>query len=162
VEQVDPLDALVPGLFRFALAVSGDRAGAEDLVTEAMARALPRLRRGAVDDPGAYLRRAVVNQMTSGLRRRRVERRHAHHAPVTAARDRPGGEGAVDDRLALLPHLDALPVGQRAVLVLRFLEDRSVDEVAALLGVAPGTVKAQTSRGLDRLRRSLEEEDVRG
>ncbi|WP_275423765.1 RNA polymerase sigma factor, partial [Virgisporangium ochraceum] len=50
-----------------------------------------------------------------------------------------------------------VPPRQRAVLVLRFLYDLPVDEVAALLDTTPGTVKSQTSRGLTTLRRLLDE-----
>ena len=56
-------------------------------------------------------------------------------------------------RTALL----ALPVGQRAVVALRFLEDRSEADTAAMLGVSVGTVKSQAARGLDRLRAALTE-----
>ena len=63
----------------------------------------------------------------------------------------------VDDRDAVRTALLALPVGQRAVVALRFLEDRSEADTAALLGVSVGTVKSQAARGLDRLRAALTE-----
>ncbi|HEU5151563.1 MAG TPA: sigma-70 family RNA polymerase sigma factor [Iamia sp.] len=153
------LRPLLPGLFAFATAVAGDRRQAEDLVIEATARTLPHLRRGRVDDVELYLRRAIVNELTSWGRRRQLERRQAHHGRAVAARDEPGGPGGVDDRLLCAALLRRLPVRQRAVLALRFLEDRSVEEVADLMGTTTGTVKTQTSRGLDRLRVLMEGHD---
>lgn len=155
----DQLRDLLPDLFAFAAAVAGDRRLAEDLVIEATARTLPHLRRGRVDDLGLYLRRAIVNEMTSWGRRRQLERRQAHHGRAVAARDEPAGAPGVDDRLLLTDLLRRLPVRQRTVLALRFLEDRPVEEVADLMGTSTGTVKAQTSRGLDRLRTLVEDLD---
>jgi len=63
----------------------------------------------------------------------------------------------VDDRLRLQAALDRLPVKQRAVLVLRYLEGLSVQQTAVALSCPEGTVKAYTSRGLDALRRILDE-----
>ena len=153
------LRPLLPGLFAFATAVAGDRRQAEDLVIEATARTLPHLRRGRVDDVGLYLRRAIVNEMTSWGRRRQLERRQAHHGRAVAARDAPHDAGGVDDRLLCAALLRQLPVRQRAVLALRFLEDRPVEEVAELMGTSTGTVKTQTSRGLARLRTLMEDHD---
>lgn len=153
------LAGLLPDLFAFAAAVAGDRRVAEDLVIEATARTLPHLRRGQVVDPALYLRRAIVNELTSWGRRRQLERRREHHHPVTAARDVPPGAPVVDDRLLLADLLRQLPVRQRTVLALRFLEDRPVGEVADLMGTSTGTVKTQTSRGLARLRDLLEDHD---
>jgi hypothetical protein len=56
--------------------------------------------------------------------------------------------------------LAQVPVRQRATLVLRFFEDLSVEETAAMLGVSVGTVKSQTSRGLDALRAALSAANV--
>jgi RNA polymerase sigma factor (sigma-70 family) len=63
----------------------------------------------------------------------------------------------VDDRLHLRQALRAVPAKQRAVLVLRFLEGLSVEQTAAALRCPEGTVKVYTSRGLDALRRILDE-----
>ncbi len=160
---VDAEDALLrpllPALFAFATAVAGDRRLAEDLVIEATARTLPHLRRGRVDDVALYLRRAIVNEMTSWGRRRQLERRQAHHGRAVAARDEPGGVAGVDDRRVLAELLRRLPVRQRTVLVLRFLEDLPVEEVAHVMGTSTGTVKTQTARGLERLRTLLEAHD---
>ncbi|TDC82662.1 sigma-70 family RNA polymerase sigma factor, partial [Micromonospora sp. KC606] len=57
-----------------------------------------------------------------------------------------------ENRLVMLRALAAVPPRQRAVLVLRYWEDQSIEDVAALLGCSPGTVKSQAARGLDTLR----------
>lgn len=157
----EELDDLLPALFGFAVTVAGDREVAEDVVVEVTARTLVHLRRGRIDNLAVYLRRAVVNEMTSLGRRRQLERRQRHHGSVTLARDVPPGESSVDDRLALTPLLLTLPLRQRAVLVLRFMEDRSIEYVAELLELSPGSVKTHTSRGLDRLRQLMEDDDGR-
>jgi len=74
--------------------------------------------------------------------------------PVATARD---GAAAVLDRQALLRACRLLPTAQRAVLVLRFWEDRSIEETAAVLGCSAGTVKSHTHRALRRLRAMLED-----
>ncbi len=60
--------------------------------------------------------------------------------------------GSTEDRLVLLHALAGVPPRQRAALVLRFWEDLSVDDTAKAMGCSIGTVKSQTSRGLDALR----------
>jgi RNA polymerase sigma factor (sigma-70 family) len=63
-----------------------------------------------------------------------------------------------DTRLAVLAALRGLPPKQRAAVVLRYWEDRSVEETAAVLGVAPGTVKSQCSKALAALRVVLQDD----
>jgi RNA polymerase sigma-70 factor (sigma-E family) len=69
--------------------------------------------------------------------------------------------GAAEERLVLLEALVKVPRRQRAVLVLRYWEDQSVEQTAALLDCSTGTVKSQAARGLATLRGLLEEEKVR-
>lgn len=144
------------GLLRLAYVLCGDPAEAEDIVGDVFARAWPRLSRGKIDDPGAYLRRAVVNAVASWRRHRFVVRREAlrrrPEPPVTDA------SGQMAERDLLWSALRALPVGQRQVIALRFLEDLSETETAATLGVAQGTVKSRTARALEALRRALDED----
>ena len=72
---------------------------------------------------------------------------------MEALPDRPGpAAGSPDDRLDLSAALRAVPPQQRAVVVLRYWEGLSVQQTAALLGIAPGTVKSQAARGLAALR----------
>ena len=159
----DPTDEeladCLPGLFRFAALMTDDRTLAEDIVVEAVAKTLPPWRRGAVRNPDLYLRRVVVNELTSWRRRRQVERREAQRRRHDGVVDGSQGQQRIDDNLFLKPLLRELPPRQRAVLTLRFLEDRSVAEVAAILEVAEGTIKSQTSKGLEGLRKRLEEPD---
>lgn len=146
-----------------AYVLCGDEGTAEEVVADAFAACWPHFRAGRVDDVHAYLRRAVVNTVNSRLRRRRLERAHLEHvraAGSSVTHDRSGaGEGAAEDRAELWPALLALPMAQRSVLALRFLEDRSEAETAAILGVRPGTVKSRTARALADLRVALGEPD---
>jgi RNA polymerase sigma factor (sigma-70 family) len=96
--------------------------------------------------------------VTGSHRRQAIEEREAQRWTVDV-RARPASETAVDDSELLRPALLALPEAQRAVVVLRFLEDLSEQETAELLGLKPGTVKSRTARGLEQLRRLLEESD---
>ena len=144
-----------------AFMLCGDRTQAEDVVADAYVRVWPKFRTDRVDDPGAYVRRAVVNQIRGGLRRRLLERREEARQTVEQhVTLHP--EASIDDWELLGPALLQLPVTQRAVIVLRFLEDLSEDDTATVLGVKPGTVKSRCSRGLEQLRRLLSEADTDG
>lgn len=139
-------------VFRLAALLAGDEHVAEEVTAEVFAHVLPMWRRDRVDDPLPYLRRAVANEMRSRWRRRAHERR-------AAARQRGVQADLSVDRLELrepLVHaLQQLPLQQRTILVLRYLDDMSEADVAGTLGVAAGTVKSQASRGTARLRALL-------
>lgn len=135
-------------LLRFGYVLSGNADVAQDLVQDALERtgaAWSRITRK--DAPEAYVRRAMVNGFTSTWRRRRREWLTGDVPELAAT--------PVDPDDALWPLLLALPPRQRAVLVLRFYEDLSESETARVLGVVPGTVKSQTSKGLAALRTAL-------
>jgi RNA polymerase sigma-70 factor (sigma-E family) len=140
---------------RLAFVLCGDASAAEDAVAEAFARMYPRWRARGVDDPAAYLRRAVVNQVRGGFRRLAVRRRH--DATLRPPEPVPSGDDRYAEQQRLRVALLALPPRQRAAVALRFLDDCSEAETAALLGVSTGAVKAYTSRGLDRLRDLLDD-----
>lgn len=144
-------------LARLAFMLCGNRQQAEDAVADAYARVWPRYRRGRIDDLVPYLRRAVVNQINGGFRRRFLERREEERHTVDL-RDDHRDHRSVEDRELLGPALQALPVAQRMVIVLRFLEDLSEEETALILGIKLGTVKSRAARALEQLRRVLGEE----
>jgi RNA polymerase sigma-70 factor (sigma-E family) len=134
--------------------LTGDRALAEDLVQDAFVRLVGRLRH--LREPNAfwaYLRRTIVNLATSHFRHARVER--AYLERVTAA---PSAVTNANDYLDEAMHrvLLGLPQRQRAAIVLRFYEDLSDIQTAAVLGCSPGTVRSLTSRGMRTLREELE------
>ena len=135
---------------RLAYLLTGDRQLAEDIAAEAFARVLARWS-DDIRDPGAYLRRAVVNTVNSSFRRRGTERRMGPllHVPTD---DRDRVAGGVVDRDVVLAALAQLPPQQRTVLVLRYYDDRSEAEIARILGISAGSVKSNASRGLARLR----------
>jgi RNA polymerase sigma-70 factor (sigma-E family) len=144
-------------LLRIAYALSGDRRVAEDLVQGALAKAYakwPRIH----GDAEAYVRRIIYNDRASSWRR------PSRHREVSVAElpDRPSTgvpELQIADRLALREALLSLPPRQRAVLVLRYLEDRSVQETAQVLGCRPGTVSSLASRALVTLRTLVDDID---
>jgi len=145
-------------LLGFALLLVGDYQDAEDLVQVALLRSAGRWR-AARQNPEGYTRTILVNLARDrwrARRRRQPETLIADAAPLAspAAGD---GAAAVLDRQALLRACRLLPAAQRAVLVLRFWEDRSIEETAAVLGCTPGTVKSHTHRALRRLRAVLDD-----
>ena len=150
-------------LVRMAFLICGNRQGAEDAVVEAFARVLPRHRSGKVDDLGAYLRRAVVNELvTQGRRTTGWRARLPRLAGTASAEASDAPEDEIVGRAVLWQALLQLPVRQRAVLVLRLLEDRSEADTAQQLGVTLGTVKSQQAKALAKLRELLKEDDSDG
>jgi RNA polymerase sigma-70 factor (sigma-E family) len=146
--------AYAPDGIRLAYLLTGDRALAEDLVQDAFVRLVGRLRH--LREPSAfwtYLRRTIVNLATSHFRHRRVER--AYLDRVAAA---PAADTNSNDELDESMHrvLLGLPQRQRAAIVLRFYEDLSDVQTAAVLECSPGTVRSLVSRGMQTLREGLE------
>lgn len=136
-------------LRRLGYALCGDWQGAEDLAQVTFVRlyrAWPRIQTESID---AYARRILVNAFLSGRRTRRRELLVA--APPEGTVSGPD----VTSRVALARALHTLSPGQRAVVVLRYLEDMSVADVGALLDISEGTVKSQTARGVQALREAL-------
>lgn len=145
-------------LLRTGYLLTGDRAAAEDLVQAALAQTYAgwtRLRDVSAAEP--YVKRTMVTTYTSWWRRHR-----GRESTVADVPDRAGVRAvpvdeleAVVTRSVLWPHLAALPPGQRAAVVLRFYEDLSEAETAAVLRCSVGTVKSQTHRALKTLRAAL-------
>jgi RNA polymerase sigma factor (sigma-70 family) len=98
----------------------------------------------------------MVNTAISWRRRRRVT-----EVPLLASDVVPAGDEyrRVEQRQQVVAALRALPPKMRAVLVLRYFEDLSEQDVADALGCSVGTVKSQASRGIDRLRARFEPTD---
>jgi len=143
-----------PEGIRLAYLLTGDRALAEDLVQDAFARLVGRLRH--LRDPGAfgaYLRRTIVNLATSHFRHRRVERAYLERAAAAPSRAGNPNE-ALDERIHAV--LLRLPQRQRAAIVLRFYEDLSDAQTAEILRCSAGTVRSLVSRGMKTLREALE------
>jgi RNA polymerase sigma-70 factor (sigma-E family) len=142
-------------LLRVAYLVCGDWHRAEDVVQIALAKVYVRWGRiREVPGPWPYARRAVVNAAVDEGRRpwRREQLGHEPGEGTRAAAAVPQGPGMDDE---ILVALSALPKRQRAVVVLRYVEDLDVEAVATLLGISPGTVKSQAARGLATLREKL-------
>ena len=147
----DFVRARTTGLLRVAYLLTGDRHAAEDLVQEVLEQMYVRWRRVA-GSPEAYARRALVNRATNRWRRRgrRPEAPLAHHDVAE-----PDHSDGVVVREAVVEALRALPPRQRAAVVLRYLDDLPIADVARALDCSEGAVKSNTSRGLDRLRAAL-------
>lgn len=130
----------------------GDAHVAEEIAQEALARVWRKWRTvSAARAPGAYAQRTAINLANSYYRRKRAERRAAAMlTPPSVVVD-----ADVGDRLVVRRALADLSQRQRAVLVLRYYLGYTVDETAAALGLAPGTVMSNSMRGLERMRRSL-------
>ncbi|ONH23546.1 SigE family RNA polymerase sigma factor [Pseudofrankia asymbiotica] len=144
-------------LLSATLLVGGDWAAGEDLLQGAFERTYRHWPKIANRQPEAYVRRALVNAATSrwrGLRARAPEVPLVVDGSWTADASGLSADhaDAVSERASLVRALLSLPPRQRAVIVLRYLEDLPEAEVAAALGCSIGSVRSQASRGLVRLR----------
>ncbi|MGW9208828.1 SigE family RNA polymerase sigma factor [Embleya sp. NPDC055664] len=140
-------------LRRTAYLLCGDWHQAEDLVQNALEKVFASWHR--MRDPGAvdaYTRRVMVRGFVDGKRLR-----GSREFPAATV---PDGSAVPEDsarRLALLAALGKVSPGYRAVLVLRYWEDQSIEETAAILGRSSSAVRSAASRGLDQLRAILGE-----
>ncbi|MFJ6212962.1 SigE family RNA polymerase sigma factor [Streptomyces sp. NPDC092296] len=138
-------------LFRSAFLLCGDRDEADDLVQSTLVKVILGWRRlGRLDNVEAYARRTLVNTFISS--RRRFWRRERPYGELPE-QSQPGHDS--DLGLSVRAALATLPAKQRAVLVLRYWEDLSVETTAALLGMRQNTVKSHTARGAAALRALL-------
>lgn len=150
VEFSEYFAARVQRFRRVAFALSGDWHAAEDLVQAMFVQLYRRWRRVRPATVDAYARRILVNLFLAG---RRGSGREYVTSSVPERASPPGRDPSL--RLDVERALAELTPRQRAMVVLRFLEDLPVSEVATLLGVAEGTVKSQTARGVEALRTAL-------
>lgn len=147
-------------LQRIAFLMCGDWHRAEDLVQTTLAKVLVAGRRTKIDNLGAYARttltRAFLDERrTMWWQRERPRAEVADGAPVEVST--PGPD--IGLREQVLAALARLPPKCRAVMVLRYWDDRSIEETAAMLRITTGTVKSQSARGLAALRAILAEQE---
>ena len=145
--------ARLPALVRFAYALTGDLGHAEDIVQTALVKTYLATRRRAPESPEAYVRRAIVTANVSRFRRRRVVETLVDVVPDTSATPDRSTHG--DSQRALAEVLAGLTPRQRTVMVLRYQEDWPEAEIAAAMGVSPGTVKTLASRAMAALRATV-------
>jgi RNA polymerase sigma-70 factor (sigma-E family) len=141
-------------LYRTAYLMTGDHQRAEDVVQTALMKvylAWPRV--GSMTHPAAYARKVMVNQLTSWWRRR-----SSTESPtlMLVEATQPGFDDTVVRAGAIWAEVLALAPRQRAVVVLRYYEDRSETEIAELLGISAGSVKTHAHHALARLRSRLD------
>jgi RNA polymerase sigma-70 factor (sigma-E family) len=154
VEGIADFDGFVrmnlPALLRFGAALTGNAHDGADLVQAALEKAGVHWRRvAATDNPVGYVKAIMANTRVNWWRQRRRESLLAE-LPET---------GEVDtypsDSTGVWSVVAALPKRQRAVMVLRYLDGHSEAEIAAILQIAPGTVKSQASKAAATLRKTL-------
>jgi RNA polymerase sigma-70 factor (sigma-E family) len=145
------VSARLEPLRRTAYLLCGDWHTADDLVSVALTKLFRHWRRVSVmDNIDAYVRRMLLN---GWLDERRRPWRREHSTGDMPDRAVVGPDSA--QRLALMTYLNELPPRRRAVLVLRYFCDLSVEETAEAMSCSTGTVKSQTARALDTLRLRL-------
>jgi RNA polymerase sigma factor (sigma-70 family) len=149
-----------PKVVKLAYALSGSRVGAEDIAQEAFLRAYRDWDRvGSYEHQAAWVRRVAANLATSGLRQRLVE---ARALARLAARREPALDPLPADNADFWRAVRALPHRQAQAVALYYLEDRSIQQTAVVLGCAEGTVRAHLAKArrtlARRLRLEVEEE----
>lgn len=160
-----------PRLLRLAGRLMGNQAEAEDVLQEGLLRAQQSLGtfRGECNLAG-WVRSIVVNEALHRLRRRRLVQRfrqlvgwQADSYSWRAPSPDPEAQATQVERVGRLYRaLECLPARQQVMVSLRYFEQLSVEEIAQLCGVGPGTVKTHLVRALKRLRRILVGMDDRG
>jgi RNA polymerase sigma-70 factor (ECF subfamily) len=143
-----------PALRRFAAVVAPPEMDPDDLVQEAVSRVLRRGSLRGLDNPGAYLRRTIVNLAANERRRLGRWRRARIRSTPPAADDARPAEYPSD-----VADLLRLPPATRAALWLADVEGWSFDEIALLLGSTTDAVKARASRARRSLRHTINEEE---
>ncbi|OLF18363.1 SigE family RNA polymerase sigma factor [Actinophytocola xanthii] len=137
---------------RIAFALSGNWSDAEEIAQQSFVRVYARWSKVRLETVDAYLRTVLTRVFLDGRRRGAAREQSVAELPEQAVPP----DHSSHERLAMQAALMTVPPGQRAVLVLRFVADLSVEQVAETLGLSPGTVKSQSARGLATLRVQLE------
>jgi len=149
MDEAQRLIELIPRLRRYARALVGERAGADDLVQDTLERAWAKLhlyRRGT--DLRAWLFTVMHNVHVNRVRATRLFDPLEDEMPELAQRAQPDALELRDLDRAIA----RLPADQREVLLLVTLEEMSYDEVARTLGIPIGTVMSRLSRAREKLR----------
>jgi RNA polymerase sigma-70 factor (sigma-E family) len=137
-------------LIRYGFVLSGNPHDAADLAQEALARLGERWSRvSSKGDPEGYVRTTMARLHISWWRRRRREH-PVRSMPESSYDD--AGIARADGDLGLWRAVADLPPRQRVVLMLRYHEQLTDDEIGRLLGISRGTVRSQAARGLTKLR----------
>ena len=143
-----------PSLYRYAYLLTGHHADAEDLAQQTLLKAHRSWARvEGAESPLAYLRRMLTNTYLS---QRRPQKRRLEVLTDAPPEPGPTGGSASEDRMVLWPHVKSLPPRQRAVIVLRYYEQLSEQEIAETLGCSRGTVKSNAHHALKTLRAALD------
>jgi RNA polymerase sigma-70 factor (sigma-E family) len=140
-----------PRLRRTAYLLCGDWHAAQDLTQTTLVHVFVAWRRiRHADSAHAYAQRTLINNYLA------TRRRHSSGELVVAELDdQPAAADSTELRLVLLQALGTLSPRARAIVVLRYWEDRSIDQVATLVGCSAGNVKSQSARSLEKLRTYL-------
>jgi RNA polymerase sigma-70 factor (sigma-E family) len=142
-----------PSLYRFAYLLTGNHADAEDIAQQTLEKAYRSWSRvEKSDSPAAYLRRILTNTYLSN---RRPKKRRLELLTDEPPETRQPLAAGSEERMAVWPHVKSLPPRQRAVIVLRYYEDLSEQEIADVLGCSRGNVKSTAHHALRSLRATL-------
>lgn len=149
-----------PRLVRAAVLLGCTKTEAEDLVQATLERCLVKWRKvQRAEDRDAYVHRMLINTFTSSRRRRWTGEQPTADLPEESGADETAG---IDDADLVVRALDRLSDDQRAVVVLRYYAHLSEQQMAAVLGVATGTVKSRLSRALAHLAQDPTMVELRG
>jgi RNA polymerase sigma-70 factor (sigma-E family) len=141
-----------PSLYRYAYLLAGNHADAEDLAQQALMKAFRSWTKvAAADSTTAYLRRTLTNTYLSQHKPKARRAEVLTDAPPDSLVAPRGPE----EQMTLWPHVKSLPPRQRAVVVLRYYEDLSEQQIADVLGCSTGNVKSTAHRALQALRAAL-------
>lgn len=149
------VDSHAGPLYRIAFLLCADREEAQDLVQCALERIFAAWGRAQkADNPQAYARAVLVRVFLSRRRRARVSEQPLGEIAMPAS----PACADLELRLTLLTALRRLPPRNRSVVVLRYLEDHSIETVAEMLEATPAAVKSLNTRSLAMLRDALAED----
>lgn len=141
-------------LRRYAYMLSGDWHEADDIVQKSLTKLYPNWHRIEPGGTAAYARKIVTNTYLSGLRRAWARRERTTEAlPEPEVHGTP--QETIDTRMEVLGALEELPARQRATIVLRYCEQLTVEETAAAMRCSTGTVKSQSAKAIQTLRKIL-------